>query len=165
MANYSITNGSTAGGGTQQNVASAYTQATIAITNSTANGATTAYNRGKVYDILVGTNNTPGDTFVEWDLSRCTASSTSTFVTTTSLGLDTADAGANALVVVNSSQHSTISVPNVWYIGMNQRASYRWVAAPGSEIVWPTTASNGVVLRPRGSYTSTVTANVMWQQQ
>lgn len=24
-----------------------------------------------------------------------------------------------------------------FYVGVNQRAKYRWVAAPGSEIVWP----------------------------
>ena len=164
MANYSLTNGSTTGGGTQQNCAAAYTQATLAITNSTANGATTAYTRGKIYDILVGTNAAPGDTFVEWDVSRCTVSSTSTFASLVT-ALDGADANPNSLLVENSSQHGTISTPSLWYIGMNQRASYRWVAAPGSELVWPTTASARFVLRPRGSYASTVTATLMWQQQ
>lgn len=163
MANYTITNGSTASAGTQQSVTTTYVQATLAVTCSTANGGSATPRRGKVYDVLVGTNGTPGDTFVEWDISRCTTSSTATFVA--SPPLDPADAAANALAVVNSSQHGTIAVPNLWYIGMNQRASYRWVCAPGSELVWPATASNGLVLRPRGSYTSTVTGTIQWQEQ
>src|SRR5678815_4230880 len=146
MANFTLTNGSTASAGTQQSVTTTYVQATLELTSSSA-----TVRRGKIYDVLVGTNGTPGDTFVEWDISRCTTSSTATFVA--SPPLDPADAAANALAVVNSSQHGTISVPNLWYIGMNQRASYRWVCSPGSELVWPATASNGLVLRPRGSYT------------
>ena|SRR5262245_14788430 len=165
MANYVTTNGSTGSAGTQQNCASAYTQTTLGVTCSSANGtANTTFRRGKVYDVLVGTNGTPGDTFVEWDISRCTTSSTATFVT--GQALDPADQTTHlTLAVVNSSQHGTISVQNLWYVGMNQRASYRWVCAPGSELVWPTTTSNGLVLRPRGSYTSTVTATWMWQEQ
>lgn len=163
MANYSLSNGSTTGGGTQQNVAAAYTQATLGVTCSTANGGTTVFRRSKWYDILVGTNNTPGDTFIEWDVSRVTASSTSTFLA--SLPLDPADAAHNCLSFVNSSAFPTVGNPSIWYIGMNQRASYRWVCAPGSELVGPATSSNGMVLRPRGSYTSTVTANLLWQEQ
>ena len=163
MANYTLTNGSTASAGTQQSVTTTYVQATLAVTCSTANGASTVFRRGKLYDVLVGTNGTPGDTFVEWDISRCTTSSTATFVNAPPL--DPADSVPNTLGVVNSSQHGTISVPNLFYIGMNQRASYRWVCAPGSELVWPATGSNGLVVRPRGSYTSTVTATIQFQEQ
>ena len=137
----------------------------IGTTCSTANGGTTSFRRGKWYDVLVGTNGAPADNFMEFDISRVTASSTSTFVNAPAL--DSADsANPNGLITVNSSTFGTISVPNLWYIGMNQRASYRWVCAPGSEIVWPATSSNGLQLRQRsGSYTGTATATVMFQEQ
>lgn len=150
MAKYSSTNGSTTGGGTQQNCAAAYTGAVLGVT-----GNGTSPRRGKVYDVLIGTNNTPGDTFVEWDISRVTASSTATILT--ALPLDPADAACNTVATVNSSTFATIGNPAIWYVGVNQRASYRWVAAPGGELVWPATASNGFQLRVRGSYASTVT--------
>lgn len=159
MANYTITNGSTTGGGTQQATAAAYAGALIGVGSST-----TILRRGKVYDVLVGTNGAPADNFMEFDISRTTTTSTATVVA--SPPLDPADSAAAGLVTVNSSTHGTISVPNLWYIGMNQRASYRWVCAPGSELVWPATASNGVQLRQRsGSYTGTATGTILWQEQ
>src|SRR5262249_305478 len=121
MPNFTATNGSTAGVGTQQSVAAAYTQTTLAETCSSANGGTTAGRRGKVYDILVGTNAAPGDTFIEWQVSRVTTSSTATFQTPQAL--DSADAASVVLSVVNSSGTGTVSVQNLWYLGMNQRAS------------------------------------------
>lgn len=157
MPNYTITNGSTASAGTQQATAAAYASATLGIGSST-----TILSRGKLYDILVGSNAAPGDTFVEWDVSRITVQSTATIVAAPPL--DPADAACVFQVTVNSSTHGTISVPNLWYVGMNQRASYRWVCAPGSELVWPATASNGVQLRPRGSYTGTTTATLQFAQ-
>jgi hypothetical protein len=49
---------------------------------------------------------------------------------------------------------------------VNQRASYRWVAAPGSEIVYPAntsaTGNNALSLQARSAaYTGTVTGAVM----
>lgn len=164
MANYTITNGSTTGGGTQQAVAAAYAGVIVGTTCSTANGGTTTFRRGKWYDILIGTNAAPADNFLEFDVSRCTTSSTATFVAAPPL--DSADSAQNGLTFINSSTFPTISVPNIWYIGMNQRASYRWVCAPGSEIVWPATSSNGLVMRARsGAYTGTCTGTVMFQEQ
>ena len=165
MANYTATNGSSAGSGTQQATAAAYTGAIVSTTCSTANGGTTTFRRGKWYDILVGTNGAPADNFMEFEVARVTGSSTATFIAAPPL--DSADAAHNCLVAVNSSAFSNnITVPNLWYIGMNQRASYRWVCAPGSELVWPATSSNGLTLRQRsGSYTGTATATVMYQEQ
>lgn len=164
MANYVATNGSTAGSGTQQATAAAYTGALVVTCNSTTAGATLTARREKWYDILVGTNGAPADNFMEFECSRITTNSTATNIVAPPL--DSADAAHGTSVVVNSSSFGTISVPNLWYIGMNQRASYRWVCAPGSELVQPTTSSNGLILRQRsGSYTGTATATVMFQEQ
>ena len=164
MANFVLTNGSSAGAGTQNALASTYVGALLSVTCSTANGGTTTFRRGKIYDVLIGTNGTPADNFIEWDISRITTSSTATFVAAPPL--DSADSVANCLAASNSSTMGTVSVPNMFYVGVNQRASYRWVAAPGSELVWPATSSAGFALRARsGGYTGTATGTLYAQEQ
>lgn len=163
MANYALTNGSTAGSGTQQAVATAYAGGIL-----TTGAAVTAPRRGGIYDLLIGTNGTPADNFIEWDISRCTTVSTAgaTGTLVAAPPLDAADAAALSVATVNSSATATISVPNLFYVGVNQRASYRWAAAPGSELVWPATSSNGFTLRARsGGYTGTATGTWMFQEQ
>lgn len=159
MAKYSITNGSTSGGGTQQSMTTTYVGALLGLT-----GANAAPRRIKLYDILIGTNGTPADNFIEWDVSRITVASTATSVTPPPL--DQADAVSVTTTTVNSSQGGTISVPNLWYVGVNQRASYRWVAAPGGELVSPATSSAGFQLRTRsGGYTGTATGTFHFEEQ
>lgn len=159
MAKYALTNGSSASAGTQQNLTTTYVGAILGL-----NSSQTTPRRGKVYDVLIGTNGTPADNFLEWDISRVTTSSTATIVTPQPL--DSADAAAISIATANSSTAGTISLQNLWYLGINQRASYRWVAAPGGELVWPATASNGLQLRARsGAYTSTVTGTWHWEEQ
>ncbi len=160
MAKYAITNGSSSSGGTQQPTAAAYTGAILGLSSST-----TTARRFKIYDVLIGTNGTPADNFVEWDISRITASSTTTVLAATAL--DSADATALTVATVNSSQFGTITTgSNVFYIGVNQRASYRWVAAPGGELVAPATSSNGFQLRARSAaYTGTCTGTFNFEEQ
>lgn len=160
MANYAITNGSTSGGGTQQPTTTTYVGALIGLT-----GANSAPRRIKIYDVLIGTNGTPADNFVEWDISRVTAASTTT--SATPQPLDQADATSLTTTTVNSSTFGTITAnSNCFYVGVNQRASYRWVAAPGSELVSPATSSAGFQLRARsGAYTGTATGTLLFQEQ
>lgn len=159
MANYGITNGSTTGGGTQQATATAYAGPLVSLV------ASATVRRLKIYDILIGTNGTPADNFVEWDVSRVTTASSLTILAATPL--DAADASALTTAAVNSSISGTITTgTNVFYVGINQRASYRWVAAPGSELVGPAVSSNGFQLRTRSAgYTGTATATVLFQEQ
>lgn len=160
MAKYSITNGSTSGAGTQQNTAATYVGALLGLT-----GANAAPRRIKVYDVLIGTNGTPADNFIEWDISRITTASTAT--TATPQPLDQADAASLTTTTVNSSQFGTITAnSNVFYIGVNQRASYRWVAAPGGELVSPATSSAGFQLRARSvGYAGTATGTFHYEEQ
>jgi len=160
MAKYAITNGSTSGGGTQQPTTTTYVGAIAGITC-----ASTGPRRVKIYDLLIGTNGTPVDAFMEWDISRITAASTTTVLAPTAL--DSADGAAISTVTVNSSTFGTItSGSNVFYIGVNTRASYRWVAAPGGELVAPATSSQGFQLRCRsGSYSGTATGTIEFEEQ
>jgi len=160
MAKYAITNGSTSGAGTQQNMTTTYVGALVGLTSSSATPR-----RCKIYDVLIGTNGTPADNFIEWDISRITASSTTTVLA--AQPLDAADAAALTVTTVNSSTFGTITAnSNVFYIGVNQRASYRWVAAPGGELVSPATSSAGFQLRVRsGGYTGTATGTIHFEEQ
>ena len=160
MAKYSITNGSTSGAGTQQNTTTTYVGSLIGLT-----GANTAPRRIKIYDVLVGTNGTPADNFIEFDISRVTTNSTAT--SATPQPLDQADATSLTTCMVNSSTHGTITAnSNLFYEGINQRASYRWVAAPGGELVSPATSSAGFQLRVRsGGYTGTATGTIHFEEQ
>ncbi len=160
MANYGITNGSTSGAGTQQATTTTFAGALVGIT-----GANAAPRRNKIYDVLIGTNGTPADNFMEFEISRVTTASTTT--TATPQALDPADAAAVSTVTINSSTSGTVTANSqLFYVGINQRASYRWVAAPGSELVSPATSSAGFQLRCRsGAYTGTATGNLLFQEQ
>jgi hypothetical protein len=138
---------------------------TLVCVYASSTGTASLTRRGKIYDILVGTDGTPADNYMEYDLARMTAPSTSALVAANPL--DPADAAMASGSVANSTTEGTFtSSGQVWYIGVNQRASYRWVAAPGSEFVYPATSSAGLGLRARsGAYTGTATGNVLTQEQ
>lgn len=163
MANYTITNGST--NATQLTATSTYAPLI------TMGGSTTAASlrRGKQYDVLVGTDGAPGDTALDFQIVRVTLVSTTGAAAgtlTAAPPLDPADVAALTTVTINSTGTPTVTVPGLWFIGMNQRASYRWVCAPGSELVWPATASNGLSLQAKSaSYTGALTGTIMFQEQ
>jgi hypothetical protein len=180
MALFSVQNSTTPAGNTQQTMGTSYigvivVYASTGNTNQTTFTNPQALKRGKIYDILIGTNGSPADNFLEWEVCRVTASTTCVYLGTVSsvssaFLLDLADAAFGSGVVANASQGSTAVITRsgaqAWYVGINQRASYRWVAAPGSEIVWPANTSatgfNGLALDARsGAYTGTVTGTVM----
>ena len=99
--------------------------------------------RGKVYDLLIGSDATPADNAAEYNLQRYTVDGTSTAVTPQPL--DPADAAALAEAGEAHSVEPTYTANAVLLNFMtNQRATFRWVAAPGGEIVYPATADNGV---------------------
>ncbi len=158
MANFAASN-STTSAGTQRAMAATY-KTLISVT-----GAQSAPRRGKIYDVLVGTNGTPADNYMEWIIQRVTVPSTGSAIT--AQALDPADAAALATSVANSTTEGTVTAASeLFYVGVNQRASYRWVAAPGSEFVWPATSCAGFVLRARsGAYTGTATGTWLFQEQ
>jgi hypothetical protein len=138
-------------GGTKQALSTSY-KTLLALTAATA-----TLTRAAVYDVLIGTNGTPADNFVEWDISRQTAAGTSTAVTP--VPLDGSLRAAGTVGSANFTAEGTITAStSLFYIGVNQRASYRWVAAPGSELIIPATNLAGLALRAKSAaYTGTAT--------
>ena len=156
MANYAVT-------GTQAATSASYKTAIVITSSATVR-------RIKWYDILVGTAGTPADNYMQFDVSRVTAAGTSTAFTP--LQLDPADAVALSAAGVNSTVEPTVTASSsMWNVGINQRASYRWVAAPGSELLYPAassaTGTNGLVLQARSptGYTGTVTGSILLSEQ
>lgn len=153
MAKFGFSNGNA---GTQQNLTTTYkTQLDI----TAATGATTL-RRGWLYDLMFGVDGTPADNVVVWKADRQTSTGTRTAVTPPPL--DAADAAILLTCGANTTIEGIVTAATqVLEIAVNQRASYRWVAAPGGELVVPATNVAGIGVRAKSpAYTSTVTAAV-----
>ncbi len=179
MANYSIINSTDGGAGQSEQAIAATYKTLICVAASSVSGATFSgqLRRGAIYDILVGTNGVPADNYLEWDVARVTAGATTTngagsiSSVSSNYVLDPADAGFVGYAMINSSNEGNITpLGTLWGVGINQRASYRWVAAPGSELIYPAvssgTGSNGLALRAKSAgYTGTATGTVMFSER
>ena len=157
MAKYGISN---VLGGTQQSLTSSYQSILGAAASNSV-----ALRRIKIYDIIVGTDGTPADNAIDWTFQRSTSTGTGT--TITPAPLDPADAAAVGSYGANWTGEPTITAAsNLLFFGLNQRASQRWVANPGYELVVPATNTNGIVGRAKSAgYTQTVTMAMCVDEQ
>lgn len=113
---------------------------TATLGTMTADG--TRARRLKVYDMIFGSEATPADAAILWTIRRCTAAGTSTAVTPQNL--DPADFTTEYDAGENHTIEPTYTAGAILLnIALNQRATFRWVAAPGGELVMPATANNG----------------------
>lgn len=166
----------------QQAISTTY-KSLVVLGNSSATTSTLTYvnpHRGFVSDLIIGTNGAPASNYMEFDLCRVTlgttpAGITGFLVSSVSSAFCTVpgDAGYVMASQVNSSAEIGISgLQDAFYIGINQQASYRWVAAPGTEIYIPAVSSglsgyntNGLSLRARsGAYNGTATGTVIFSE-
>lgn len=99
--------------------------------------------RGFLYEFLLGSEATPGDNAFLWDIQRNTAVGTGSAVTPQSI--DPGDTVAsNATAQQNMTIEPTFPPTHLVRLALNQRATFRWVAQPGSELVYPATQNNGI---------------------
>lgn len=172
MANYAVGNSTTVTNSSQVAVTTTDISLVSVFASTIAPAPVVQLRRAKIYDLLVGTNGTPADNNMVWSFQRATAGTTSAYsgyLSSVALAIDQADSLPAMAVWANSSAETayTFTATNFpLYVGVNQRASYRWVAAPGSEIVVPAVSSAGVVLRVKSpsGYTGTATGSVMWSE-
>ncbi|MBV8445393.1 MAG: hypothetical protein JOZ92_05690, partial [Candidatus Dormibacteraeota bacterium] len=106
------------------------------------------------------------DNYLQWDISRVTALGAGG-TAVTPVALDPADVAALGTAQNNFTSEPTVTAnSSLFNVGVNQRASYRWVAAPGSELLFPATANNGLALRTlSGGYTGSATGDFMYEEQ
>src|ERR1051326_2328595 len=86
--------------------------------------------RVSIYDLLLGSQASPADNAFLWQIQRCTTQGTGT--TVTAQKLDPSDAAALADVLKAHTVNPTLTANAVLLeVPLNQRAPFRWVAAPG----------------------------------
>lgn len=150
---YGFSNGNA---GSLQNLTTTYkTLASI----TAATGATTL-RRGKFYDFLMGADGTPADNVIVYKVDRQTSVGTQSAVVAPPL--DAGDAAGLLVCGANTTIEPTVTAATqLIEIPVNQRASYRWVSAPDSELVIPATNVAGLGVRAKSpAYASTAVATV-----
>lgn len=105
-------------------------------------GITASLRRSYTYEIIMAVEGAPSDNVMTWTVQRCTAEGTATEVVPTRL--DIADAESDMNVGENHTSEPTYTASEeLLEIPLNTRATFRWVATPGSEIVTPSTNEAG----------------------
>ncbi len=129
------------------------------------NGATTT--RGRIYDFIVGSEATPADAATRFSFRRTSTSGAASGTLITPNALDAADPAALLAFfqVWTTTQPTVTASSDILQVAMNQRATFRWVAVPDSELVVPASASNEIVIMSVvASATAVWDFNVMWQE-
>ena len=119
--------------------------------------------RFRFYDFLMGASGSPADNALVYGLRRITASGTGS--TVVAEALDPADVTARVICEENATIEPTFAGLNLIEIPMNLRASYRWVAAPGSEVVVAAVANEGLAATSLSSaYTGQTECTCFWEE-
>jgi hypothetical protein len=120
--------------------------------------------RLKIYDLAFGAEATPADAVALWQAVRI--DSTDGTASTAALSpLDLADAASTSSGHENFTVDPTTLGGILLSIPLNQRASFRWVAAPGSELVTPATAERGLGLdTPTNTISGNETATILFEE-
>jgi hypothetical protein len=129
------------------------------------NAAAASPRRAKVYDYSIGSGATPGDNAFVHIVQRSTTSPTGAALTPNAL--DQADTLASTIVCKDTVTVDPTLTANA-FLGrkaLNQRASFRWVAAPGGEILIPATANAGIILGLSAATTTDFDADVHFDEQ
>jgi hypothetical protein len=102
--------------------------------------------RPYIYDFTFGTIGTPSDSVITLSISRATGMTAGTSSTTTTPNpLDSTDAASTSSTGTAWTTQPTVGV-TLFSVGLNVRATYRWVASPGGELLCPATANAGLLM-------------------
>ncbi len=127
--------------------------------NTTIIGLTGAATiRPAIYDLIMGSDATPADNAAEYVLQRTTTVGTRTAVTPTPLDPLTVAATATAGEAHSAEPTYTANAILLQW-AQNQRATFRWVAAPGGELIMIATTNYGAAVRVIGIAGSAVNMN------
>ena len=125
----------------------------------------TPTNRGRVYDITIGCSATPADAATKFKFARTTAVGTEG----TGLVPENLDPGGPAGNYDSGYGHSAeptyTASAELLVVSVNQRATFRFVAAPESEFILPATQNNGAGLQSvSGTGTAVHQATVLFAE-
>lgn len=116
--------------------------------------------RLKVYDMIIGSEAAPNDFAFLWHITRSTTAATGG-TTPVANALDPGDSQAASTVLHQSATADGTLGTVLVVIPLNQRATFRWVAPQGAEVVGPATNLAGFHIRtPTAGALVAVTANL-----
>lgn len=121
--------------------------------------------RAQLYDLVLGHSGTAGDNVIRWELGRViTTLSTGTTVVPNNLDFD-GPAALSAFDEDISAMVGEVAASQMLEIVLNQRATFRWVAAPGGEIRTPAVATSASLLLPSSAgYAGVSEASWHWTE-
>lgn len=143
-------------GGTQQAMTTTYKT----LTSLTAATGATTLRRAAVYQMNFGADGTPADNVLTYKMDRQTTVGTGTSIVPSPA--DPGDAAALITATANHTAEPTVTgATQLFEMPLNQRASYRWDAAPGGELIVPATNTTGLGFRVKSpAYTGTCVCNI-----
>ncbi len=105
-----------------------------------------ALTRGRIYDLGFGSTGTPADNATQWKVRRSiTDVAVGAAVVETPLD---SDGPASQIIAISDVTTEPTYTDEIIDIGLNQRASWRWVAAPEGEIIVPANAVSAIGIEP-----------------
>lgn len=120
--------------------------------------------RERIYDMIFSQGSTPADVVCEWLVRRFdTADGTGTAVTPEPLD---SDAPASSVTVQedHTVEPTDAGVIPILDFDLNQRATFRWVAAPGGELMIPAIATEGIYWTEIGTYAGITRVTAHWDE-
>lgn len=123
----------------------------------------------RLYDFTISASGTPADNALVWTWQRMTADGTGTSVTPRSISYSPGIVAPVAALCTAKSNYTVegtyTASTELFSQGINQRAAYRWVAAPGGELVVPAVAAAALgLLTKSAGYTGQADATYHWQE-
>ena len=124
-----------------------------------------ALTRAKLYELIFSQGGTPADNVIQWLVRRLTAVGTEgAGVTPTPLDSDAPvaqlDAGEDHTV-----EPTYTAATEMLDFDLNQRATFRFVAAPGGELLIPAAANEGIGMTPiSAAYAGIARVTAHWEE-
>lgn len=152
------------------NFASIGNMAAVSASNKTALSIIAAATVApKIYDFSVSASGTPADNVLVHTVQRMTVDGTGTAVTPRSVSYSPGIVTPIAALCTSKSNYTVeptiTAATELFSQGINQRAAYRWVAAPGGELVIPAVAAAGLVFLVKSpAYTGQSDVTAHWAE-
>jgi hypothetical protein len=126
--------------------------------------ATAAGVRPKIFEFSIGASGTPADYASRFLLARSSTAAPTGGAAPTVGPLDFADPAALASAYDAATGGETMSTV-LYMVSVNQRATYRWIAAPGKEFLVPNTQYAGLGLQIAAQSTAYNTdLSLLWEE-
>ena len=121
--------------------------------------------RNTVYELWMGNEGAPADLTTVYTIARVTSDGTSSDAVTPS-PIDPADRASQCTCQENhTAEPAYASGGELLEIPLNHRATFRWVAAPGSELITPATNNSGLGAKAlHASATTEWRVGFMWEE-